>query len=233
MAASWGSGPKALRLRRLLGRRCLSRCGEDSDGLNFLSVDLDIDCEAGSQLTSGDLSNAADPTYYYARFTCIVPPDQAPGSYSMRTQIDSVNGNWGISVYAYVTEPTTPATSTTTTTTAAPTTTTTTIPNWPSASLISLSPSSGPVGSQVTIRYNVSDPDGVDVTYIYFSRVDVTSWPSPALSSLVEGSSTDGTYTMTVTVPERPAGPYTVRAYNEDSLGWSQGITIGEFTIVD
>ena len=50
--------------------------------MNFLRVGVGFDCQAGSRLTSGDLSASADPTYYYTEFTCIVPPDLEPGNYS-------------------------------------------------------------------------------------------------------------------------------------------------------
>ena len=81
-------------------------CGEDLAGLNSMSVELGFDCQSGSQLTSGDLSALADPTYYFAEFTCIVPPDQAPGDYSITGRWSGASGEASLPGLAIVTEPT-------------------------------------------------------------------------------------------------------------------------------
>ena len=86
----------------------------------------------------------------------------------------------------------------------------------------------------MTIRYNVSDSDGVDVTWVAFPRgpEGTTTWPSPLVDSpLVEGSSTNGTYAITFTVPDKPAGSYPLEIYVRDVL-WNQKIyNFGVFEI--
>ena len=97
------------------GAMLVQICGEDLAGLNSMSVELlDIDCQSGSQLTSGDLSALADPTYFFAEFTCIVPPDQAPGEYRVRGNWSGATSDWSLTGIAVVTGPP-PAPTTTTT----------------------------------------------------------------------------------------------------------------------
>ena len=190
----------------------IEMCGEDPAGLNFLKVDLDIDCQAGSQLTSGDLSNAADPTYYYARFTCIVPPDQAPGQYSMRTEINGAGGSPGLSVYATVTGTAT----TPTTTTTLPDTGTGGDSSPPSISGLSY-PTSVDSGGTVRVTGTATDPTGISSLYMNVSGL--TCQDGSNRSADTANNPTTVNFDLTCIIhPDQPAGEYSALLVADDPL---------------
>lgn len=193
----------------------------DQTALRSVGVETGFNCGVGSDMET--VSGGETVTSVTFDFSCIVPPNAGSGDYYFDIDAYDWFGNQAIEriiVSVRTVEP--------------PTTTWITPAPW--ASLDSVSPNSGTVGSEVTVRYYVDDPDGVRHTEVLFEQSGplTNSWPAPSVhAALVGGDTTSGFYAVTLTVPERPPGTYEIWAHSEDELGNAGGNLIGTFAIVE